>query len=88
MYTKKEYPLVLQSCNSILENQVNQDRIALNQFFVEFENKYKSSDDQVVDFIDEMNKGTNYSIRETERVKEIKVIAEAGHLQDIIPQDF
>lgn len=88
LYTKKEYPLVLQSCNSILENQVNQDRIALNQFFVEVENKYKSSDDQVVDFIDEMNKGTNYSIRETERVKEIKVIAEAGHLQDIIPQDF
>lgn len=35
-----------------------------------------------------MNKGTNYSIRESERVREIKVIAEAGHLEKIIHQDF
>ena len=35
-----------------------------------------------------MNEATYYSIRETERVKEIKVIVEAGHLQDAIEQDF
>ncbi|KAK8844207.1 hypothetical protein M9Y10_024413 [Tritrichomonas musculus] len=87
-YPKKDYSLIIDLNLSILENQVKKDRKAILKLFREVENKLKPPQDQAVDLFDEMKKGTNYSIRETERVREIKVIAKAGHLKEVIPQDF
>lgn len=38
--------------------------------------------------MDEMNEITNYSIRENEKEREIKVVVESGNLTDEILQDF
>lgn len=88
LYPKNDYAHI-RNCNlSILENQIKKDRKEIKKIFLDLKNKYQPPKDTAVDLNEEMKTGTNYSIRETERVKEIKVIAEAGHLQDIIPQDF
>lgn len=88
LYPRNEFPFALKSFSLIFENQIKNDRTIIGKFFLDVKNKNLSSEDQFVDFIDEMNKGTNYSIRESERVREMKVIAEAGHLEKIIHQDF
>lgn len=88
LYPKEKIPNALNFNRSILEERIIKDRSNIKKFFANFEKKYELTKDQIVDFSDEMRKGTNYSIRETEKVKEIKVVVESGHLTDAIEQDF
>ena len=88
LYSRKDFARIFDSSLSILEYQICEDRKLIHDFFVDLENNYEKSEDKIVDLMDEMNERTNYSIRENEKEREIKVVVESGNLTDEIPQDF
>ena len=59
---------------SILDDQISKDVETIEKFFKDAENRFIPTEYQTINIIDKVNQGTNYSIRETERVKEIKLV--------------
>ena len=43
---------------------------------------------KVIDLTDKVSGGTNYNISEKENVRETQVLVQAGHLEDVIEQNF
>ena len=43
---------------------------------------------EIAKLADNKDVATNYTIRETENIREIQVLVQAGHLKDVIEQDF
>lgn len=93
-YSKRDYPHVLKCCQSILQNKIEKDIKIIKKYFTDLENNAAgnhSNDNDIskpITMLDEMNKRTDFSIRESERVREIKVVVEEGHLVNEIEQDF
>lgn len=89
-YSESENKLNAYKINlSILESQIQNDRIIIKQMLNNYNLKISSLNERkTLDIMDQMKKGTDDVIRETENVREIKVMVEAGHLEDEIDQDF
>ena len=89
IYQKKDQINVFDGSRAILENQIQKDVETINKIITDFDNKVKSlGKPKEVTLSDKIRRGTNYSIRETENIKEIQVLVQAGHLNDVIEQDF
>ncbi len=74
---------------NILDKQVNKDTQKIVKIFNDFDKKLhlKKKKQLEIDYL--IQKGTNYSIREEENERELKVRVEiGGNLEDLIPQDF
>lgn len=76
--------------NSIIENQIENDKIKIDLMFKDFfamiEKKKKTT---VKEMKDEIKKSPQYILKERENLKEIKVTLEIGQdLESVIPQDF
>lgn len=89
-YSKKNFQHVFSCCQSILQSRIERDIKIIKKYFADLEQKFNSSGEitQPFSMLDEINKRTDYSIRESEKVREIKAVVEAGHLIDEIEQDF
>lgn len=85
LYPKDAIVHVFNKNSSILENQIEIDKEALKNIFKKYSPK---NDEKVVNLIDSIREGTNYTIKETENIREIEVVVEAGNLEKVIKQDF
>lgn len=85
LYPKDAIVHVFNKNSSILENQIEIDKKALKNIFKKYSPK---NDEKVVNLMDSIREGTNYTIKETENIREIEVIVEAGNLEKVIKQDF
>ena len=89
LYSKKDIGHIFQGNYSILEEQIEEDLSEIEDVFLQFKNKQDHENDHKIVSVDEQRKkGTNYMVRERENVREIKIIVEAGHLDDVIERDF
>lgn len=85
LYPKDAIVHVLNTNSSLLANQIRNDSEILEDIFSKFS---VNSNKKVVNLIDSVKDGTNYTIRETENTKETEVIVEAGNLESVFEQDF
>lgn len=80
---------VLEESRLILDKQILKDLQIIDKIFKEHEMKVSSMKSQNNENLAQtMEKGTNYTIKETENVRELKVMIETGNLTDVIDQDF
>lgn len=70
---------------SILDDQIDKDEVVIDELFKGIEDQFKQKTSREV----EPQKGTNYTIREKETEREVKVrIQKGGKLDDLLKQDF
>lgn len=87
-HSKNDFGLILNANKSILMNQIENDQKIIRQVFVDLENRYKSPTQEKIDIIDEKREGANYTVKETEREKQIEAVVEARNWENEIEQDF
>lgn len=89
LYSKKDCSHIFKGNYSILEEQIRCDRKQIDELFFNFETKQENENtSKIVGLNEQRKRGTNFMIRERENVREIKIIVEAGHTDDVIESDF
>lgn len=74
---------------SVLDHQINEDTQKILEIFNDFDTKSHLKNKNKLEIDREIQKGTNYCIREEENERELKVRVEIGcSLEELIPQDF
>lgn len=73
----------------MLDSFIKDGTQRINKFISVFDSKIKSQiKPKTFMLTDNIKSGTNYSIRETENVREMEVLVQTGHLKNVIEQDF
>lgn len=74
----------------VLENQIKNDKVIINSIFKEFFDKINiKKNPKKQDIKEDIKKGTNYSMKETENLREIKVTVQMNKdLKTEIEKDF
>ena len=70
---------------SILDNQIDKDEVVIGELFKGIVDQFQQKIHREID----PQKGTNYTIRERETEREVKVRTQkGGKLEDLLKQDF
>lgn len=87
---EKKYNMVYEDNYDVLENQIKNDKVIINAIFREFFDKINiKKNPEKQDIKEDIKKGTNYSMKETENLREIKVTVQMNKDQKTeIEQDF
>lgn len=79
------FSVSIDNLNNLIENGKLQIEKFISDSNLKIKSLYAPKESKLTDII---NSGTNYTIRETENIREIEVLVQAGHLKDVIDQDF
>ena len=84
------YDIVYEDNFDILETQINEDKDIIIEIFEPYQQKIDTKNDLKEEKLeDNLNKGTNYLMKETENIREIKVFVQINKdLKSEIEQDF
>ena len=86
----KLFPLVYQDNKEILDAQIKESNEKIKKFAEKILDKFKKKNDVIdVDAEESSKKGTNYTLKETENLRELKIeVKTADKLETVIEQDF
>ncbi|KAK8839805.1 hypothetical protein M9Y10_031513 [Tritrichomonas musculus] len=88
-YPKTELMKEIAAKQNELATLIKSGIVKIDKLFDDFDKYVSENSTQKIVSLDEtMKKATNYMIRETENVREIKVLVETGDLESQIPTDF
>ena len=90
IYEKNDRSHVFEISYSVLENQIDEDCSIIDHIFKNLGNKNsdEKKNQKIIDLDEQITKRTNYMVRERENVREMKIIIDAGQLDDVIERDY
>ena len=82
--------MVYQDNKEILDAQIKESNEKIKKFAEKILDKFKKKNDVIdVDAEESSKKGTNYTLKETENLRELKIeVKTADKLETVIEQDF
>lgn len=88
--TEQIYNMIYEDNYDIVENQIKNDKIKIQELFKAFIDKINTKKiPKEQDIKEDIQKGTNYAMKETENLREIKVTVQINQdLKSEIEQDF